>query len=263
MTEATYTSTLNAGLGMIEETQILLDLWRPGMSSTELEHTARSSGLFPNMTARRLRNFVLEGFAHCYLDNDGAPAVLLQRIRDVLTKRELEQLFFIYTCRAHTILADFIRDVYWLAYAAGQETLSNKDARTFVMRANQDGKTTTLWSDSTIQRVARYLTAYCADFGLLERGTKQARKILTYRIEPRVAAILAYDLHFAGHGDNAILAHPDWGLFGLERADVLEEMKQLALRNLLIVQSAGGITKISWQCDSMEELINVLTRNEL
>jgi hypothetical protein len=132
-----------------------------------------------------------------------------------------------------------------------------------VIQANQDGKTTTSWSDNMIERVAGYLTRCCADFGLLEAGIRRTRRILTYRIEPRVTAILAYDLHFAGHGDNAILTHPDWGLFGLERADVLEEMKQLALRNLLIVQSAGGVTRTSWQYNSMEDLINVLTRNEL
>lgn len=263
MTEATYTSTLNAGLGMIRETQMLLDLWHPGMSSSHLEKVALSSGQFPNMTARRLRNLVVEGFAPCYLGSDGAPAVLLKKVKRILTEQELEQFLFVYTCRAHVILADFVRDVYWPAYAAGQETLANEDARAFVTRANQDGKTTTPWSESTVWRVARYLTAYCADFGLLERGTRQTRKILPHWIQPRIAAFLAYDLHFSGHGDNAILVHSDWALFGMERADVVEELKRLALRDLLILQSAGGVTKISWHYDTMEELIDVLAQGKL
>jgi len=210
-----------------------------------------------------MRNFVVEAFGSRYLDEDSTLTLRLKVLKDKLSNREFEQILFLYTCRANAILADFVRDVYWPAYASGRAKLTNNEARDFVLHANQDGKTTTLWSDNLVDRVARYLTSACADFGLLERGIRSERGILTYRIEPRVTAILAYDLHFAGHGDNAILAHPDWGLFGLERADVLEEVKNLALRNLLIVQSAGGVTKISWQHNSTEELIDVLTRNEL
>ncbi len=98
---------------------------------------------------------------------------------------------------------------------------------------------------------------------MLERGIRQSRRILPYWIEPRPAAFLAYDLHFAGLGDNALLAHPDWALFGLERMDVLEEMKKLALKGLLLVQAAGGVIKISWQLASMEALIDVLARDQL
>ena len=260
---AEYTTQLQAGFGVIQETRILLDLWHAGMTGAELRQAALRSGRFPNMSARRLRNLVIECFAPRYLVDDSTPARLLKTLQGVVSNREIEQIMFVYTCRANAILADFVREVYWDAYSSGRDTLSNEEARAFVIQANQDGKTTTPWSDSTIERVAGYLTRCCADFGLLELGAKSKRKILTYRIEPRVAAILAYDLHFAGHGDNAILAHPDWGLFGLERIDVLAEMKQLALRGLLIVQSAGGVTKMSWQRNSMEELVDALAPNEL
>lgn len=263
MTPTVYTSTLNAGLGMIAETSLLLALWQPGMSTTDLQRAALASGQFPTITARRLRNLVVEGFAPCYLMDDGAPALNLKRAQDFFTRREFEQLLFIYSARVHVILADFVREVYWPAYSAGRPILSNEDARAFVTKANEDRKTAVPWSDSTVARVASYLTAYCADFGLLERGTRQSRRILPYWIEPRPAAFLAYDLHCAGLGDNALLAHPDWALFGLERMDVLEELKKLARKGLLIVQAAGGVTRISWQLASMEALIDVLARDPL
>jgi hypothetical protein len=263
MTTPTYTTGLGAGLGIIEETRILLDLWVPGIDRRELYQAALKSGQFPSMSARRLRNLIVEAFASRYLNGGSNVTLRLKMLKDRLSNREFEQILFLYTCRANAVLADFVRDVYWTAYAAGRDRLSNEEAQAFVVQANRDGKTTTSWSDNMMERVAGYLTRCCADFGLLEPGVRRTRKILTYRIEPRVVAILAYDLHLAGHGDNAILAYPDWELFGLERADVLEEMKQLALRNLLILQSAGGITKISWQYNDMQELIDVLTRNEL
>ena len=248
---------------MIAETRLLLALWQPDMSTADLQQAALASGQFPKITARRLRNLVVEGFAPCYLIDEGKPALVLQQTQDFLTRREFEQLLYIYTCRAHAILADFVREVYWPAYTAGRTSLSNDDARAFVTRANQDGRTTLSWSDSTIQRVASYLTAYCADFGMLERGTRQSRRILPYWIEPRPAAFLAYDLHFTGLGDNAVLAHPDWALFGLERMDVLEELKKLALKGLLLAQAAGGVIKISWQLASMEAVVDVLARDPL
>jgi len=124
MTPAVYTSTLNAGLGMIAETGLLLSLWHPGMSTNDLKRTALASGQFPKMTARRLRNLVVEGFAPCYLVDDGAPALSLKRVQDFFTRREFEQLLFIYSARAHVILADFVREVYWPAYSAGRPILS-------------------------------------------------------------------------------------------------------------------------------------------
>ncbi len=261
--DKSYTVRLAAGLGMIEETLILLDLWRAGIDIPTLTRAARESGRFPSMSASRLENLVSDGFAPRYLVNDGAPAQLLKALAPVVARRELEQCMFLYTCRAHAILADFVRDVYWSAYAGGRDTLDNAIARTFVMRANQAGKTTTPWSDSTIRRAAGYLTGCCADFGLLERGKRTARHMLSYRIEPHVVAILAHDLHFAGLGDNRLLGDPDWALFGLDPSDVLHELKRLALKGALIVQTAGGVTHIGWQYKAIDEVIDAIAHGTL
>ncbi len=201
MKSSPYTTQLQAGLGMIEETRSLLELWNQGMEVPALNQAALQSGRFPAMSARRLRNLVAECFAPRFLCDGAKPAALLKTLGALLTAREFELLLFAFACRASTILADFVREVYWNAYTAGRQTLSNDDAKEFVVSANRDGKTTKPWSATTIRRVASYLTGCCADFGLLERGARSVRKILHYHIEPRTAAILAYDLHFAGYGD--------------------------------------------------------------
>lgn len=258
-----YTVQLGHGLGMIDETYLLLGLWQEGMSPTDLYRAALNSGQFPTVSARRLHDLITVGFSQRYLTENGKPARYLNALRPALGRKEFEQLLYLYTCRAHAVLADFVCQVYWMAYVAGRSVLSNDETRTWVVKAVQDGKTTTQWTEGIVSRVASNLTGCCADFGLLEPGAKSVRKILPYRIEPRTAAFLAYDLHGAGLGDNTVLAHPDWALFGLERMDVLEELKKLALKGLLIVQAAGGVTKISWQLPSMEALIDVLARDPL
>lgn len=263
ISESVYTAQLQAGLGMVEETRILLDLWQVGMDSVALKQVALDSGRFPGMSARRLRNLVSECFAPRYLVADAAPARLLKAIRAALPGRESEQLMFLFTCRANLILTDFVREVYWPAYAAGRDILENEEARVFVTRANQEGKTTTPWSDNTIQDVAGRLTGCCADFGLLERGVRRTRRILPYRLETRVAAILSYDLHFIGLGDNRIVANRDWALFGLEPTDVLSELKRMARKGLVIVQTAGSAVRIGWQYKTMEEVIDAVTQDEL
>jgi hypothetical protein len=255
-----YTTQLQAGLGMISETRSLLDLWEEEMSGPSLYLKALESGLFPNISARRLRNLVAECFGPRFLVNNARPAILLKTMYSLFSPREFEQILFVFACRANRILADFVREVYWDFYTSGHSTLSNDDARKFVNQANHDGKTSMSWSQSTIRRVAAYLTGCCADFGLLERGRRSIRKIIPCRMESRIATTLAYELHFSGYGDNRVISDQVWMLFGMDRNDVLNELKQLAMKGLFIVQSAGETSRIGWQCQNLKELANVLAQ---
>ena len=255
-----YTTQLQAGLGLIPETQTLLDLWTPGMTAPQLYQGALASGLFPTLTARRLRNLVVEGFAPRYLVSGGAPAAYLKLLATRLTTPDLTQLLFLHTCRAHPILGDFVRLIYWPRYATGYPQLTNADAHAFVQRGIDDGRTRQHWAPSTVQRVAAYLTGGCADFGLLEPGPRTSRRLLPFRISPVAAAYLAHELHFAGWGDNALLAHDDWHWFGLAREDVLEELKRLSRQGWFIVQAAGEVVRISWHQPAMEAFCHVLAQ---
>ena len=55
-----YTTQLQAGAGLVEETKLLLSLYEPSMEPQALLARALESGLFPRVTARRLRNVVIE-----------------------------------------------------------------------------------------------------------------------------------------------------------------------------------------------------------
>jgi hypothetical protein len=255
-----YTTPLGAGLGLIAETQALLELWHPDMDVSTLYQPALQSGRFPTVSARRLRNIVVECFAPRYLSNNGLPTRLLHKLQPTLTPSELTQLLFLYTCRAHPILADFVCDVYWARYSAGQEYISNTDAQAFVIQAVRDGKTQRHWSENTMKNVASYLTGCCADYDLLERGQKSVRKILPFLLERMVAVYLAYDLHSNGLGDNTVLSHPDWGLFGLDRTAVRDELKRVALQGSLLIQAAGESIRIGWLYTNLEAFTDVLAQ---
>lgn len=255
-----YTTQLQAGLGLVNETKTLLDLWQLEMSAARLYQVALESGRFPNITARRLRNIVSECFAPRYLVAGGMPAEHLKLLSKGLSTPEMMQLMLVFTCRANPILGDFVRSVYWSRYEGGHTEITNDGARMFVERGIDDGKTAKRWSLATVRRVSAYLTGCCADYGMLERGTRSTRKILPFRIAPPVAAYLCYELHFLGLGDNALLTHDDWSLFGMAREDVLEELKRLSLRGLVIVQAAGDVVRISWKFSNLEALCDVLAQ---
>ncbi len=253
---AKYTTKLQAGLGLVPETLKLLVIWQPGMNGQDLLRAALASGDFPTVAARRLRNVIIEAFCPRYLPDDAAPARLLKGIVAKTTKDDFRSLCFLFTSRANQILFDFVHQVYWPRYAAGGNNVSRRDCLDFVASAVSERRTTSPWSVATQIRVARYLLGACADFGLLGAMRADARPIVTYRITPTVASVLAHDLHFKGLGDNALLRSPDWGLFGLEAEEALGELKRLSLRGELIVQSAGGVTQVSWKYKSMEELVD-------
>jgi hypothetical protein len=135
-----YTTQLQAGLGLVNETKMLLDLWSQDMSAGQLYQVALSSGRFPTVTARRLRNIVMECFAPRYLTDNGAPAAHLKRLSTSFSTPDLTQLMLIFTSRANPIFGDFVRDVYWARYTGGYDQVTNEDARVFVERGLDDGK---------------------------------------------------------------------------------------------------------------------------
>ena len=255
-----YTTQLQAGLGLLEETRQLLQVYQPGMSASQLYEAALASGRFPLVTARRLRNIVAECFAPRYM-RDPYVAARLKTLVDRFTTAELNQLLFIYTARANFVLADFVREVYWARYSAGRNDLQLEDARTFVANSVREGKTQKPWSETTIKRISSYLMGCCADYGLLTTTGRNQRSIAAYRILPKVAAYLAYDLKFSGLGDNQIVSSSDWDLFGLERTDVRDQLKRLSLQGLLIFQAASDVVHIGWTYKSMEELIDVIAQS--
>lgn len=255
-----YTTQLQAGLGLLEETRQLLQVYQPGMSASQLYEAALASGRFPLITARRLRNIVVECFAPRYM-RDPYVAARLKSLVDHFTTAELNQLLFIYTARANLVLADFVREVYWARYSAGRNDLQLEDARTFVTNSVREGKTQKPWSETTIKRISSYLMGCCADYGLLTTTGRNQRSIAAYRILPKVAAYLAYDLKFSGLGDNQIVSSSDWDLFGLERTDVRDQLKRLSLQGLLIFQAASDVVHIGWTYKSMEELIDVIAQS--
>ncbi|MFT6508080.1 MAG: hypothetical protein ACJAUK_002182 [Colwellia polaris] len=257
MSDQFYTTQLSAGLGLREETKGLFELWQPGMNTQELCEVALDSGSFPNVTARRLRNIVAECFFPRYLRNEGV-AQQVKALLPILSSSEMSQVFYLYTARSNYILADFVKNVFWQKYASGYQSIHVEDSKSFVELGLQDGKMKKPWSETTIKRVSSYILGCLVDYGFMEVINRSERRLTPPRISDYVAVYLAYELHFSGLGDNAVINHPDWQLFGLSPEDVREELKALAVNRHWIIQAAGDVVQISWAYKNMEEVIDVI-----
>lgn len=259
VTRSFYTTQLGAGLGLVDESKLLLTLYQKDLSANQLYEKALGSGMFPMVSARRLRNIVAECFSPRYIKTGAAE--YLKPLAATMSSSAINQLFLIYTATANEILQDFIQEIYWQCYSGGRDSISTDDARDFVINAVREGRTQKPWSDSTINRVSSYLIGCCADYGLLSAGRGSKRTIQPVRIQESTVLYLAYMLHFDGLGDNAVINHKSWALFGLDGVDVREELKRLAKNGWLIVQSAGNVTRIGWQFKTMEEVVDVITQS--
>ena len=256
--ERDYTTELSKGQGAITETLTLLEYWEPGIGTAELTDRVMEAGGLGRSSAVRTRDLITRVFARRYLADDGRPAYVLKSLKDQVSLSTLKQFMLVYTVRQHDILHDFITEVYWPKYEAGAEEIGRPDARSFIEEAHAMGIIDPGWSETMVVRVARYLVGTLADFGLLEEGRQSTREIRPFYPEDPLVLYLAHEIHFDGYSDNSILEHPDWGLFGLMREDVVRRLEQVASDGHFIVQYSGELLRISWQYESLDECLDAI-----
>jgi len=213
---------------MPSETILLLKSWQEGMSAVELKRHVIANGLLPKATNYRTSDLVSRVFAPRYLSNGATGAKNLKYMLSLdVSADSLLQLFLIYTARANVILRDFITEVYWPHYNAGSRVLQRQDALGFMKSARACGLMPKNWSDAMKTNMTRYLLSALTDFKLTRDLPQGRREIVPYNIQPTTTLYLAHEAHFAGLSDHAVLDHPDWKLFGLDRQGVLEELRKV------------------------------------
>lgn len=256
-----YTTNLSKGQGMVTETLELLEFWEPGMTVGELKARVRAMGALGKATQVRVDDLVGRAFAQRYLIERGKPA---QWLRHLLLSRVprglLRQLSLIYTARANLILHDFISEVFWRKYSSRAGEVTKQDARDFIDRAVSRGALEKRWSESMVERVTRYLLGTLADFELIASNQFGQRQIRPLFIMPATIVFLAYELHFAGNDDQEIVRHRDWSLFGLLPADVIASLEKAATQGHLFIQHSGPLVRVEWKYQTMEEMLDALTR---
>ena len=252
-----YTAGLSKGQAMPSETIQLLKVWREGMSAVDLKRHVIAVGLLPKATNYRTSDLVSRVFAPRYLANGATAAKNLKQLLALnFPADRLLQIFLIYTARANLILRNFITDVYWPHYNAGSRVLQRQDVFDFMKSARAAGHMPKNWSEAVKTKMTRYLLSTLTDFKLTRDAPQSSREIVPYNIQPTTTLYLAHEAHFAGLSDHAVLDHADWKLFGLDRQEILEELRKVCDEGHFIVQFSGDLLRISWKYKTMEECLD-------
>lgn len=251
-----YSTELSKGQGMVSETVALLNLWHPSMSVAELKSAAVREGVIGRATALRVQDIVGRVFARRYLCDGAKPALHIKSLLELgVPSKNLTQIFLIHTTRAHSILHDFITEIYWPKYTAGVREVSRQDAMAFLERATNNGLISPPWSENMMLRVARYLTGCLTEFQLAGKDHRGKREILPFAINPLTALYLSHEIHFSGLSEDALTMHDNWGLFGLEPLDVRYVLERVSTGHF-IPQFSGDLIRISWKYKTMEEALH-------
>ena len=123
-----------------------------------------------------------------------------------------------------------MREVYWERYAAGAQMLRQEDARAFIRRGVDDGKTIKRWSDAMIARVSNYLLGTCADYGLVGKLARSGRRSCPFALSPRSPPFLPTICTLRVSETAACWRMRTGSCSGLQREDVRSELRRLALR---------------------------------
>jgi len=258
-----YTTELSKGQGAIPEMLAVLDVWEPGLKVFDLKQKVLDDGAIARATAVRVKDIVGRVFSSRFLKDEAKPAINIKRLlQGGMRPSQLTQIFLIYTCRANDILHDFICDVYWPKYGAGSIYITRQDALDFLEASTTMGIISPRWSETTMLRVARYLTGCLTDFGMAGDDKGGKRELLPFTISSLAALYLTHEIHFSGASDNIILEHPDWKLFGLESGDVVHELQRVSNPHF-IPQYSGDLLRVSWKYKTMEEALDAIIAAEL
>ena len=241
---------------MINETLILASVFQPGMTKKQMLDTVMAENLLSTATQSRTEHIVYYFFKRYVKPNAQIPAWLMHLRNRHVAIEGISQIMFLYTCRASTVLTDFIGKVYQDRVSRGAVSFDHKEARQFIEDAIADGKVEKPWSDATRLSLAEHISATLIDFRLIDRS----KRILPFLMRDLTANYLLHELHFAGVADNDLPEAPEWALFGLRRYDVLRQMEKLAQQGHFLYQSSGELVRIAWQYPTMNECLIGITR---
>jgi hypothetical protein len=254
-----YTIRICKGTAILSETRTLLQEWQPADTRGDLAQRTLEKDLLGKATAHRVNDIVRKAFAPRFLLPDPWAA---RHVKRLLAKRPVGD-WFGNLCALHAARADaFVRDAVTVllcrARDEGRLALSVDAVMSFLSRAEEEGKMEAPWSWETKRKVARGLLKMLTEFGFLRRAARGPREIRAFRPEPIAVAYLAFDLHFKGLTDMAVVSHPDWEVWVLDEPAVRAALDDLSRHGLWVFQAAGSVVRITWNVSSMEEAVDVI-----
>ena len=251
MRNHTYNSNLLKGTGAISETISLLSIYDKDTTKKSLIDYVLSTNFLSTNTEKRAKDIVENVFYNRYMQhNHLVPCWLKQTREKGLMVKQLSQLLYVYTLRENAILYDYVIKVLNPVKASGVDYIPKSKADDFIKELNENG--TLEWSAKSQVRMGQHMRGTLVDFNVIDLNGN----ILPFEAYDFTVLYLMHELHFEGLSDMSIWEYEDWGLFNMDKYDVLQRIMNLSLKGGYIAQSSGDLLTISWKFNSMEEMID-------
>jgi hypothetical protein len=244
-----YNTDLNRGIGLFQETVILLGMYLPNDNKDEFVQKVVDSNAMAKVSEKRIRDIVKDVFYKRYVNENPEVALYLNDLhKSSISLDQLIQIFLIYTARINIILFDFISEVYW---DSSKITVTTSEARIFILEAVKYGKIDRLWSEGTQKKIASYILSSLVDFKYVD---KKGNKLPVFANDLTVN-YLAHELHFKGVSDESLVQADEWKLFGYNRYDTIKHLERISFQGHFILQNSGELIKITWYYQNMKDFI--------
>lgn len=261
MNDSYYNTQLAAHQKSMDCCCQIIRLWEPDDNRQDIYAKALDSGLFSTLTARSLKNVIVEIFAPRFLDEEAKPwTMIIKRYQDVWPRGLIAQMNLLQTARAHFLVRDFLEQEFWPRVEAAHTAIPSAAVQEFIRRGIAEGKTKRPWNENTIRRQASYLTTVCVDIELLEIAKRGEAAIRNFRLDWRLFLLMVCHFHEKGLSNGTILEHRDWKIFGYRPEDVANQFNTAELRPFFIIQTAGNAIEITWKLNTLQEAADAITQ---
>ncbi len=251
-----YNSRLQKGGALLEDMRVLVCHWQDNDVAGQV-----NSGVFENLLGKRTRSRTMDIFKVLFVPRfvKGSPPNAWKIVRPLeehsVSLEILRPIYYWITARNERLLYDFVCNEL-MNRDQGQKQIINKKSvvRWLNTVLASCGKR---WSKSVTDRVASGILAALRDFGILNGAYH--KKVAPIYLPVESFAYIAYAIyHEEGVSGSALVSHPDWSLFLIDKLIVERMFLEADRYGLLQYSAAGKIVRIDFPARNFEEMANVV-----
>lgn len=250
-----FTAKIIRAPALLNDSKIFLSTWDEKLSIEQNLQIATQQNIF----GRRARSYVkqiLESFRERFIFGDERDRALRRLVKSPLHPDIIDKILYCHTAIADPLLYHFVTDFLYELQTLDRKTISTREAQDYISKLAREGKTTTVWSDTVCNRVARNILTSLRDFHILDGAVKKYIAPVYMPIETFV--YVAFHVYKKVKSGEKVLQHNDWKLYLLDAFSVERLFMEAQQNKFLNYQAAGNIIRISFKQQSYEELADAI-----
>jgi hypothetical protein len=248
-----YNSKIIKAPALLSDAKLFLSQWDPQLSQEKNIDDAIQYNIL-GKTSRNFGKNIIGVFKKRFIFGDDQDEALRLLIRSSIESSIVDRILYYYTVQSDSLLYDFVTEYLFNLNFIGDTIITTNKAQKFFKKVSDSGKTSTSWSDTVCNRVARNVLTTLRDFHILEGKVK--KNIAPVYLPVETFVYVAYLLCRKSPGGEKILQHPDWKLFLLTPNLVEKLFLEAHQHGYLKYYAAGSIIRITFKQKTIVEVVN-------